>query len=145
MKAKENKTSASKPTSSTKATEKKALKRSETKSTTKNDAMPSRKIRRADELRVESNKAMQKLERIQKNWNKALSETKSMRKRREIDNKYSDKFEKANKKENESYERYSSYVHNNFGKKRIDYALHASQNFMSKQFINALGKKGNVK
>lgn len=41
--------------------------------------MPSKKIQRANELRVESNKAMQKLERIQKNWNKALSETKSMR------------------------------------------------------------------
>lgn len=134
-----------------KTPKKTAVKRSEPKKATKNvvkntpkratktTAQPSKKVQRANELRVESKKNMQKWERIQKNWEKELSGAKTSKERKAIDKKYSEKYNAMHKIEKATYEKYYNYVNNNFGYERVNKAIRKTKNFMSKRFINALG------
>lgn len=94
---------------------------------------------KANELREKSAKLMQKNENLREEWRLALFRAKSPKERDEIDNKYIPRIDALEKKEKESYMRYSDYVDKHFKRDNILKAT-AGGVFMEKTFITRLRK-----
>lgn len=98
-----------------------------------------KKIDKANELREKSNKAQARAEQLTEEWRLALLRARTPEKRKEIDERYSEKFEIANKKDSEAYKRYHDFVVKNFSFDKIQRAT-ADGAFMDKTFITRLRK-----
>ena len=100
------------------------------------------KVAKAESLRQQSVKDMNKLSRIPTAWSNKLKTCKNSTERKKVDDTYQRKFNQAEKVEQASYKAYHDYVSKNFTAKEQKEAMEKSKNFMSKKFTNALkGKK----
>lgn len=137
-------------TTSAKAKQKNALKCAEPKSPKKSTGNTAKKsaekpkkarqtkVEKAEALRTQNIKDMNRMERIVKAWNEKIDKSKSRKERKLIDKEYGTKFAAAEKVESASYKAYSDFVTTNFSKEKQEFAMAKSKDFMSKKFTNAL-------
>ena len=135
-----SKKSTTKKTTTAKSTSKstKITKPKSTSMKTKNVRMT--KIERADSLRIQTNKDLNKLSRISTTWTEKIKNSKTAEERKKINNEYGKKFDNAALTENASYKAYYDYVSKNFTTEQQKTAMKQSGDFMSKKYINALNK-----
>lgn len=98
------------------------------------------KIKIADTLRKESNSAMKLLERVTSNWTKELVKAKTPKERTIVNQKFTDLYAKADKKENKAYAKYYNFVDKNFEKTAVQNSVRGGV-FTEKEFINRLKKE----
>lgn len=101
------------------------------------------KIKQADLLRKESNKAYKELERVVNNWGSELNKSKTPQERVKINKKYSALYSKADKLEDKSYANYYNFVDKQFDRQAVQKCCRGGT-FMKKEFINRLSKS-NIK
>jgi hypothetical protein len=97
-----------------------------------------KKVQKAEELRLNNQKDLQKLSRAINAWEEKSQGCSSASERREINRTYKAKVDELEKKVQASYKKYSDYVDDHFTKEQRKEALKKSGNFMSKHFTNAL-------
>ncbi|MBQ2714853.1 MAG: hypothetical protein IJF76_04400 [Clostridia bacterium] len=103
------------------------------------------KVAKAEALRVQSVKDMNKLARIPRDWTIKLKNCRTPEERKKTDAHYGEKFKKAEKVEQASYKAYYDYVSKNFTAEQQKTAMAKSKDFMSKKYTNALGRKTDEK
>lgn len=113
-----------------------------TKKTTSKTTAPKKtdKVAKAEALRVQSVKDMNKLARIPSNWSRKLESCHTSEERKKANSDYGKKFEKAEKVESASYKAYYDYVTKNFTTEQQKKAMAVSKDFMSKKYTDALRK-----
>ena len=153
----QKKPSAKKPATkkTTKPTAKKPTSKRTTKATPKRTSKPTPKkpsarkttgkVAKAESLRQQSVKDMNKLSRIPTAWSNKLKTCKNSTERKKVDDTYQRKFNQAEKVERASYKAYYDYVSKNFTIEEQKTAMAKSKNFMSKKFTNALKGKNSGK
>ena len=101
------------------------------------------KVAKAEALRQQSIKDMNKLSRISTAWGNKLKTCSNSTERKKVDDTYQRKFKQAEKVEQASYKAYHDYVSKNFTVEEQKNAMAKSKNFMSKKFTDSLkGQKG---
>lgn len=123
---------------STTASKNSVTKAVSTKSTKAKQPSMQSKIEKADELRKKTNKSINSMNNIVKNWQEKLKGA-SQTERKQIDKVYQAQFDKADKKEAQAYAEYYDFIHENFSTEQI-MSANPYGSFTSKAFINRLSK-----
>ncbi len=100
----------------------------------------SKKIERAETLRLMAKKTESDYEKVVNEWNRRVKKTKDKAAIKEIDDKYEKKVRVLEARDDKAYKSYYDYVHSNFTPKQCNAALKLSGNFINKSYTNALKK-----
>lgn len=100
----------------------------------------SKKIERAETLRLIVKKTESDYEKVVNEWNRQVKKTKDKAAIQKLDNKYEKKVKVLEERDDKAYKSYYDYVHNNFTPKQCNTALKSSGNFINKSYTNALKK-----